>query len=368
MPKVSKAGPKKPVSQRSTPGQADILGRDPTKYYCTRCGRGYRSQKGNFPTSQSPIYAANDRYITVCQDCLEEMYRHYRAVLGDGERDREAIRRVCMKFDIYWHQDIYAMLDKIDVARSRMKAYISKANLFQFKDKTYDDTLDEEALIAADEKAIMQAAIVKAGLDNKIEPEMIEEPKEPPVDPELIKFWGTGLAPSLYLELQSRFDFWVGELNADKTNMDAGTKSVLRQICNLEVQSNKDMAAGKNTDKLAGMINTLLGSANLKPVQKQEADKSAVSEKTPFGVWLRKWENERPVPECDPEFKDQDGIVRYIDTWFRGHAGAMLGVKNSYSKLYEDKIAELRLERPEFEDEADEEVFNDIFATKLGDD
>ena len=359
MPKVSKAGPKKKsVTQRSTPGEADILGRDPTKHYCTRCGRGYRGQKGNFPASQSPLYTANDGFITVCQDCLEEMYRHYRAVLGNGENDREAIRRVCMKFDIYWHPDIYTMLNKVEAGRSRMKAYISKANLYQYKGRTFDDTLDEEALAAADEKAIYKAAIV--GIDE--DGNEFAEPEEPPVDPELIKFWGTGLAPSLYLELASRFRYWCEELNTDQEHMDAGTKSVLRQICNLEVQSNKDMAAGKNTDKLASTINTLLGSANLKPVQKQESDKDGVSEKTPFGVWIRRWENERPVPELDPELQDVNGVVRYISIWFLGHLCKMLHIKNAYCKLYEDEIAKLRLERPEYDDEDDETFFNDIFS------
>ena len=40
----------------------------------------------------------------------------------------------------------------------------------------------------------------------------------------------------------------------------------------------------------------------------------------------------------------------------------MLGIKNSYCKLYEDELAKMRIERPEFEDEDDETMFNDIFG------
>lgn len=354
MPKVSKAGPKR---TRSSPGEADILGRDPSKHYCTRCGRGYKTQKGNFPTSQSPLFTANEHYMPVCKYCVEDLYRHYSAVLGDGNDDRAAIRRVCMKFDIYWSPDIFNMLEKVDASKSRMMAYISKANLFQHKDKTFDDTLDEEAQAAEESGMILAAA-----LGDTDEYSEVSEPKEPPVDPGLIKFWGTGLAPSLYRELQARLDYWSEELNTDQEHMDAGTKSVLRQICSLEVQSNKDMAAGKSTDKLAGMINTLLGSANLKPVQKQEADKDGVNEKTPFGVWIRRWENERPVPELDPELQDVNGVVRYISIWFLGHLCKMLHIKNAYCKLYEEEIAKLRLERPEYDEEDDETFFNDIFS------
>lgn len=362
MPKVSKAGPKK---TRSSPGEADVLGRDPTRHYCTRCGRGYKGKKGNFPSGQSPMFTANDGYIPVCRDCVEDMYRHYRAVLGEGRDDRAAIRRMCMKFDIYWHPDIYAMLEKVDASKSRMLAYISKVNLYQFKEKTFDDTLDEEAQAAENERIMLAAAV--GGFENGYSE--VDEPKELPVDSELIKFWGTGLAPSLYYELQNRFDYWCEELNTDQEHMDAGTKSVLRQICNLEVQSNKDMAIGKNTDKLASTINTLLGSANLKPVQKQESEKDGVNEKTPFGVWIRRWENERPLPEIDPELQDVNHVVRYINIWFLGHLCKMLHIKNVYCKMYEDEIARLRLERPEYDGEEDDEIFfNDIFGDANGGD
>lgn len=308
--------------------------------------------------SQSPMFAAGSGYISVCRDCVEDMYRHYRSVLGGGDDDRAAIRRVCMKFDMYWNPDIYAMLEKVDSSKSRIMAYISKANLYQFKDRTFDDTLDEEAALAADERILVAAAMGGAGNEYS----EVDDPTESPVSPELVKFWGTGLAPSHYLELQSRFDFWCSELNTDKEHMDAGTKSVLRQICTLEVQSNKDMAAGKSTDKLAGMINTLLGSANLKPVQKKEDEKDAALDKIPYGVWIRRIEEKHPIPEASPEFQDVDGIIKYISTWFFGHISHLLGLKNMSCKLYEDKIADMRIERPELEEEDDEDVFNIAFG------
>ena len=80
-------------------------------------------------------------------------------------------------------------------------------------------------------------------------------------------------------------------------------------------------------------------------------------------AWIRKWENTKPIPEPDPELKDVDGIVRYITVWFLGHLCKMLGIKNTYCKLYEDEIAKMRIERPEYEDEDDETMFNDIFSS-----
>jgi len=45
----------------------------------------------------------------------------------------------------------------------------------------------------------------------------------------------------------------------------------------------------------------------------------------------------------------------------------MLGIRNTYCKLYEDEIAKMRIERPEYEDDDDETMFNDIFSdSKIG--
>ena len=40
----------------------------------------------------------------------------------------------------------------------------------------------------------------------------------------------------------------------------------------------------------------------------------------------------------------------------------MLGIKNTYCRLYEEEIAKMRVDRPEYEDEDDETLFNDIFG------
>ena len=143
--------------------------------------------------------------------------------------------------------------------------------------------------------------------------------------------------------------------------LDVGTEALIRQICSLELDINRDRIAGKSVDKSVNALNNLLGSANLKPTQqKQDGDNS--NENTPFGVWIRRWETQRPIPEPDPDLEDVDGIVRYISIWFLGHLCKMLGIKNTYCKLYEEEIDKMRVDRPEYEDEDDETVFNDIFG------
>ena len=144
--------------------------------------------------------------------------------------------------------------------------------------------------------------------------------------------------------------------------MDVGERAVIKQICMLEVTINRDTAQGKAIDRTVNSLNALLGSANLKPVQKKKDDSlDANTEATPFGVWIRKIENTRPISEPDPELKDVDGIIRYISVWFLGHLCKMLKIDNKYSRLYEEEMAKLRVERPEYEGEDEESVFEDIF-------
>lgn len=42
----------------------------------------------------------------------------------------------------------------------------------------------------------------------------------------------------------------------------------------------------------------------------------------------------------------------------------MLGIKNTYCKLYEEEIERMRVIRPDLEEEDDEGLFNEIFKDK----
>lgn len=346
--------PKKSKITSSKPSSAAPVKEKPDRYYCTRCTRSFTKQKSNFPGAQSPMWRENGGYLPVCRHCVDEMYEHYKTVLGD---EKAAIRRICLKFDIYWSEDVYKILNKTSTSNSRVLGYISRSNLYQFVGKTYDDTLDEEAAAEADKTAW-------ALRQNDAEPDDSEELVQ--IDQEIIDFWGTGLTPSMYMELEQRRKYWMSHLPAG-VEIDIGLEALIRQICNIEIDINLARAAGKPVDKLIGTLNTVLGSTMLKPSQKSDGTDTA-TEKTPFGVWIKRWEDKRPVPEPDPEMQDVDGIVRYVDTWLKGHLSKMLGKKNTYSALYEKEIAKMRLERPEFEDEDDETFFSDVFGEEEQDD
>ena len=320
-----------------------------TRFYCSRCGTSYSRQKGFFPVSHSPMYRGSG-YFSICSACVDEMYEDYRRKLGS---DRAAMKRMCMKLDLYWNEKIYEMAERAAGVNSRVRSYISKTNIIRYIDKTYDDTIAEEDQAARDGQPIDIPLSPPAAKEARYE--AIEVPQE------IKDFWGPGYSPEMYLELDERYKYWMSKYQGGKP--DIGEEAIIRQICNLEIDINHARATGQPIDRSVNALNTLLGSANLKPTQKKDNSDGDL-ENTPFGMLIRKWEDTRPIPEPDPELQDVDGLRKYITIWFLGHLCKMLNIKNSYCKMYEDEMERLRVSAPKFDDEEDDEEgqYSNIFA------
>lgn len=315
---------------------------------CSRCGKKYSRRKGYFPVSYAILHKGIG-YIPVCKDCIDTMYNTYLAQCNNA---KDAVRQMCRKLDLYWSESVYEMVSRKSTTRSMMTQYIAKINTVSYAGKSYDDTLSESGTLwSFDEDANSSTDYDDS---NTQADEIIETPDE------IIAFWGSGYSDEMYRELEQRRQYWMSKF-PDGIELDVGTEALIRQICSLELDINRDRIAGKSVDKSVNALNNLLGSANLKPTQ-QKADGDNAQENTPFGVWIRRWETQRPIPDPDPELEDVDGIIRYISIWFLGHLCKMLGIKNTYCRLYEEEIAKMRVDRPEYEDEDDETLFNDIFG------
>lgn len=310
------------------------------KFYCCRCGTAYSRQKGYFPVSHSPMYRGSG-YVPMCSDCVEDMYERYRSQLGD---DKAAMRRICMKLDLYWNESIYAMVERTAGVHSRVRNYIGKTNIIRYIDKSFDDTVAEEAVTPQVEPAASYIA-------------KPEDTEESTVDQALIDFWGAGYTPDFYFELERRYKDWTG----DNQVVDPSERALYRQICLLESIIARDSAQGKAIDKNVNALNSLLGSMNLKPAQKKN-DADAELDKMPLGVGIQKWEYSRPLPETPKEKRDIRGTIRNITTWYLGHACKMVGLRNSYCKMYEEAMDELRVNHPEYDEEDDDSMLNDIFG------
>lgn len=345
---------------------------------CSKCGTGFGKRAGNF----YKCYGQNYRgigYLTMCKKCTDELFEKYNTSCCDA---RLAMRQLCRKLDLYWNDDAYQYVFQRNVTKNLVSAYITRISTASHVGKSYDDTLESEgtawmfgttddrkreiddAVAAAVEKAkaefeeSKQAEIADAVADamESMQEEEIDIPED------VIQFWGPAYGPEMYLELEERRKYWMKKLKYDEgEELDAGIEALIRQICGLEIDINKERSSGKTPDKLVSTLSSLISSAQLRPDQKKE-EVSKTDATTPFGVWIRRWEDERPIPEVDPSLKDVDGILKYISAWFIGHLSKMLGIKRAEMKVYEDEVARLRVERPEYDEEDDEEFLNDLFA------
>jgi len=335
---------------------------------CRRCGTAYTRLKGYFPISYAVLYKGTG-FIPYCRECIDTMYNEY---FDESKSARLAVMQMCRKLDLYWNEKLFEVAEKQNATRTMMTAYMMKVNALKYAGKCYDDTLRER-------KTFWQFADISGGAvvyeepqkeeEQAVQEQPIQEEDIPEIGEDVIAFWGAGYTPSMYQQLEQRLSYWLESSKHGKSvdDLDIGTKALLRQICSLELDINRDRMAGKSVDKSVNALNALLGSAALKPAQKKEELADGV-ETTPLGVWIRRWENERPLPEIDPELKDVDGIVKYIEIWFKGHLAKMLGLKTAYSKMYEKEIERLRVEKPEFGDEEDEALFNEVFSNDYGGD
>lgn len=330
-------------------------GDGPIRFYCPRCGGAFSRLQGNFSVSHSPMYKGLG-YVPICQDCVEELYDKYRIALKD---DRAAMRRVCMKLDLYWHDDLFDMVEKQENVKSVVRTYIGKTNMNRYVDKTFDDTIEEEA---ADRMAKMQARAIEIGyVDDSGDQEIIDK-HTIEIPAKTIEFWGPGFDPEFYLELERRYKEWTDGVDTSTPSV----RSLYKQICILEARINKSVAAGDSIKDDMNMLNTVLGNLTLKPSQQKDDDNASL-DKIPFGVGIGWCEQHKPISEPAPEFKDVDGIVHYISAWFYGHLAKMAGLKNIKSQIYDEEIDKWTVRKPRNGIDDDDEYLYEAIEPDGGD-
>ena len=291
----------------------DLVG-SKNEIMCTCCGK-VKSIR-DFYTSKSPFHKAIGR-LHVCKDCMFEYV---------DENNIDTIKNVLRMVDKPWISDLYnsSIQEAQRDNKSIFGVYMKNLGMPQNRDKTWND---------GDVNKLNNNISPDYSLENEVE--LTEEDKQ-----YLIKFWGRGFSIEDYLWLQNEFEDFVTRYECDSKSMEL----LIKQICLTELDIEKRRANGEKVDQQLKTLQDLLGSSSLKPVQ--ETGANAIEQAT-FGTLIKKYENEKPIPEPDPEWKDVDGIMKYISVWFFGHLCKMLGLNNKYSKLYEEEVKKYKIETSE---------------------
>lgn len=179
---------------------------------------------------------------------------------------------------------------------------------------------------------------------------------------EIVKLFGSGFSNEDYLYLQDQYDDWCARTQVDSKSQ----QTYVAQICLQLLDIYKDRKSNKDVTKKLDALDKLMNSANLQP--KQNVSNAATDSLT-FGQLIEKWEEEKPIPEPSEEFKDVDGIGKYIRVWFTGWLSKALGLKaNVFTEEYDEEISKYTVTKPdELEDDGATDIYERLFGNKGGD-
>ena len=272
----------------------------------------------------------------MCRGCIDALFDRYQELYDDDE----AIRRICMKFDIYYSPVLVESSREKQGNRSRMSTYIGQCNLSSYSGKTYDNTIREEGDLAVQDFNDLESQAQGA---------------EFYVTKQLVQDWGLNFSASEYEFLENEYQDWYSKCVISGKSKEA----LVRDLCILKLQQNKAILDGRvdQYTKLTDTFQKTLDRAELTP--KIESANEKLTE-IPLGMMIKNFEDHDPIPEPLPEWEDVDGIARNVSIYFLGHLCKMLGIKNRHSQMYEDEMAKYRAEMPDMEDADDEDVFEAI--------
>ena len=298
------------------------------KITCTCCGKGKKI--GEYYQSQSNLYKHYKR-IPVCKSCIDDIYNKYKMKYRD---ERIIMYQFCRLFDLPYSDSNYngAVQNSEKTGWKTYQSYFKQIN--SFGDVNNGGTCFEDS---------ENPTIQKDDKNNNsiIEEEFIDE-VEFEITPDVVSFWGRGFDKDEYMFLIDEYHEYTTAYECDSPAME----KLLQQAAYESLEIRRKREGRESADKNLKNLQDLLGSANIKPVQETGAN---ATDQATFGTLIKKWENEKPIPDPLPEWKEKD-IFQYMKVWFLGHLSKMIGLNNPFAKEYEEEVNKNTVDVPFEED------------------
>lgn len=302
---------------------------------CPVCGDPYKAEE---------TFYMDDRFVgrrfPICKRCIQKMVEQRKTDKDEPNETKESVMKVLQLLDRPYLDDTYEQCVKGAAdglkeknRRSPFATYIVMvASLPQFKGKTWKDSqLPPENV--EDEVKVNNKTLKNA-----------------------IKRFGYGYSNEDYMFLENEYQDWV-------TRYECNTKAQEEAFERLSFKKWEIYNATKKglpTKDLDKTYQEWLGTANIQP---RQTSMDATADAQTFGTLIQKYEETRPLPEIDPDLEDVDKIGLMIDVFYRGHASKMLGLKNTFSHLYERFMQKYTVNKPEYNEEDDSEtIFEKVFG------
>ena len=319
-------------------------------YRCSHCGHWYSSQV-QFYKTPSPLYEKNNGYLTICKTCAQNLFDgHCRECDNDLHK---AMRLTCHELDWPYDEESFdAVAEKTRIRGHLVESYAAIIGNAKYTiGLSYSETMQKEM----NEQANLNRFFAGTGTAN------IENLEDEVLDEELIarrkkaaKFFGNRFTDEQLDFLQDEYDEWESEYDCKKK----ASRDIYKNLCILQLK----IYEGTATKDDLKSYQDLMDSSGIKPKQQIE---NALAEQNTLGTLIKFWEDNDPIPEPAPEWKDVDGIWHYFTVWILGHLCEMFGFDNEYAELYRAEKAKYSVEPPTSDDEAiGSEIANVIFKAK----
>ncbi len=325
------------------------------KITCLCCGK--QTDRQEFYDSISIQYKANGK-LPYCQGCLNKIYQNYIDEfnkISNENSGKKAMQRFCMAFDLFYSEKIYeAALAEYEKrgadTHNFVSFYIKHIRLNPYHKMNYNNTILNQFKELKDIEKSM--SVFKEG-DNKTK-QIVNKAS---------KFFGNGFLEEDYLYLWNQYTDWTARHECQTK----AQEEMFKNICFSQLEKLKRQVKGEDTKDIDTTLLKQLEAAKLQPKQNSG---NTVSEMQIYGVTVDKCEHTRPIPEPDEAFKDVDGIGAYLDVFYRGHLAKMLGLKNGYSRLYDEYMKKYTVKKPEYGDDDDdiEALFDAVFGNSINKD
>lgn len=311
---------------------------DYKKLLCPVCGSWEHAKEG-FYSDQRTVTGR----FPICKSCIKMIVEQKRNKNDEPNETKESVQYVCQLMDIPYIDSFYE--DCVEGTKDPNSKFAGNAGFIPYitsikslpnwKGKTWKDSEFPE-----EEEEIYEDSVVRKPRKN------------------IIKLFGSGFTDSDYLYLQDQYDEWVARTQVDSKSQE----TYIVRICFKLLDIWKAQKEGKDTKDLDKSLNDLMAAANLQPKQNKGNE---ATDSLSFGELIQRWEEERPITETDPEFKDVDGIGKYIRVFFAGHLGKAVGLKNAYTDEYDEYMKDYTVDKPEFtEDGGSEEIYDKLFGSE----
>ena len=280
--------------------------------------------------------------VPTCKKCLEKIALGYNEKTKKTNETEESIKEALQLANLPFLRKEYngAVSTFTDTANSTRRTSVFQQymgvvqSLPQYRDMRWEDG-DFEAGEVEEEKE------VKLSKDKK---------------KRAVSRFGSGFTDAEYGYLEDEYQDWISRYECNTK----AQEEVFENLSLIKLLKKKAMLSGESTKDLDKQQQDWLDTGKLKP--KQNVGNSNMDSLS-FGQLIEKWEEEEPIPEPDPEFKDVNSIGKLIRVYFSGHLAKALGLNVPVAKEYEEEMSKYTVTKTDKpEEQTSSEIYNQVFG------